>query len=213
LGLVSRDYDNLKGFDIDLPRDALIVITRLPGSGKRKLAFDTIFEGQRRYVESLSACGRRNGTRNCTLRAPFQATGSERRFGGDVQERQGPMSKKSVLLVEDEILLCWVVEDALSGCGYQVFTLTTGNEGLKALEGSRSFDALVTNIKLADGPDGWALARRAREIDPSIAVLYVSGDSIAGHDENGVEGSKMLAKPFDPDKLCQSLADLIGGRE
>ena len=122
------------------------------------------------------------------------------------------MSKKSVLLVEDEILLCWLVEDALSGCGYEVLTLTNGNEGLDALDGSRSFDALVTNIKLEGGPDGWALARRAREVDPSIAVLYVSGDSIAGHHENGVEGSKMLGKPFDPDKLCDSLADLIGSR-
>jgi len=122
------------------------------------------------------------------------------------------MSKNSVLLVEDEILLCWVVEDALRECGHEVLTLTSGNEGLEAIEGGRSFDALVTNIKLADGPDGWALARRARELDPSIAVLYVSGDSIARHEEDGVEGSKMLAKPFDPDKLCESLAALIGSR-
>jgi CheY-like chemotaxis protein len=93
-----------------------------------------------------------------------------------------------------------------------VLTRTTGNEGLEALERGRSFDALVTNIKLEGGPDGWALARRARELDPSIAVLYVSGDSIAGHSENGVEGSRMLSKPFDPDELCEALADLIASR-
>jgi excinuclease ABC subunit A len=50
---------NLKGFDLDLPRDKLIVITGLSGSGKSSLAFDTIYaEGQRRYVESLSAYAR-----------------------------------------------------------------------------------------------------------------------------------------------------------
>ena len=50
---------NLKGVDVDLPRDALIVITGLSGSGKSSLAFDTLFaEGQRRYVESLSAYAR-----------------------------------------------------------------------------------------------------------------------------------------------------------
>ncbi|MCL4165514.1 UNVERIFIED_CONTAM: hypothetical protein GTU68_031197, partial [Idotea baltica] len=50
---------NLKNIDIDLPRDKLIVITGLSGSGKSSLAFDTIFaEGQRRYVESLSAYAR-----------------------------------------------------------------------------------------------------------------------------------------------------------
>lgn len=50
---------NLKSVDIDLPRDKLIVITGLSGSGKSSLAFDTLFaEGQRRYVESLSAYAR-----------------------------------------------------------------------------------------------------------------------------------------------------------
>jgi excinuclease ABC subunit A len=50
---------NLKGIDLALPRDALIVITGLSGSGKSSLAFDTIYaEGQRRYVESLSAYAR-----------------------------------------------------------------------------------------------------------------------------------------------------------
>ena len=50
---------NLKNVDIDIPRDSLVVFTGLSGSGKSSLAFDTIFaEGQRRYVESLSAYAR-----------------------------------------------------------------------------------------------------------------------------------------------------------
>jgi len=54
----AREH-NLKGVDIDLPRDRLVVITGLSGSGKSSLAFDTIYaEGQRRYVESLSAYAR-----------------------------------------------------------------------------------------------------------------------------------------------------------
>ncbi|MEO1045587.1 MAG: excinuclease ABC subunit UvrA [Pseudomonadota bacterium] len=54
----AREH-NLQGVDIDLPRDKLIVITGLSGSGKSSLAFDTIYaEGQRRYVESLSAYAR-----------------------------------------------------------------------------------------------------------------------------------------------------------
>ncbi|HEY6870335.1 MAG TPA: excinuclease ABC subunit A, partial [Novosphingobium sp.] len=54
----AREH-NLKGFDVTLPRDSLIVITGLSGSGKSSLAFDTIYaEGQRRYVESLSAYAR-----------------------------------------------------------------------------------------------------------------------------------------------------------
>ena len=54
----AREH-NLKSVDVDIPRDKLVVITGLSGSGKSSLAFDTIYaEGQRRYVESLSAYAR-----------------------------------------------------------------------------------------------------------------------------------------------------------
>jgi excinuclease ABC subunit A len=50
---------NLKNYDLTIPRDKLVVITGLSGSGKSSLAFDTLYaEGQRRYVESLSAYAR-----------------------------------------------------------------------------------------------------------------------------------------------------------
>ncbi|HAT63234.1 MAG TPA: hypothetical protein DCS66_01360, partial [Flavobacteriaceae bacterium] len=50
---------NLKNIDIEIPRDELVVITGLSGSGKSSLAFDTIYaEGQRRYIETFSAYAR-----------------------------------------------------------------------------------------------------------------------------------------------------------
>ena len=50
---------NLKNISLDIPRDKLVVVTGLSGSGKSSLAFDTLYaEGQRRYVESLSAYAR-----------------------------------------------------------------------------------------------------------------------------------------------------------
>jgi two-component system OmpR family response regulator len=119
-------------------------------------------------------------------------------------------ASKAILLVEDEVLLCWVLDEALRESGYTVHTAATGNEGVAALESGRKFDFLVTNIRLADGPDGWALSRRAREINPAIEVLYVSGDSAALHGAEGVAGSTMLAKPFEPDCLHRTIAEMLG---
>lgn len=54
----AREH-NLQGIDVNIPKNKLVVITGLSGSGKSSLAFDTIYaEGQRRYVESLSAYAR-----------------------------------------------------------------------------------------------------------------------------------------------------------
>ena len=54
----AREH-NLKNVDVDIPKDKLVVMTGLSGSGKSSLAFDTLYaEGQRRYVESLSSYAR-----------------------------------------------------------------------------------------------------------------------------------------------------------
>mgnify|MGYP000866754157 CR=1 FL=1 len=54
----AREH-NLKNIDVEIPRDKFVVITGISGSGKSSLAFDTIYaEGQRRYIESLSAYAR-----------------------------------------------------------------------------------------------------------------------------------------------------------
>ena len=55
----GAEEHNLTGFDIDIPRNRLVVITGLSGSGKSSLAFDTVYqEGQRRFMESLSSYAR-----------------------------------------------------------------------------------------------------------------------------------------------------------
>ena len=59
ISIIGARVHNLKDIDLDIPRDALVVVTGLSGSGKSSLAFDTICaEGQRRYMDTLSAYAR-----------------------------------------------------------------------------------------------------------------------------------------------------------
>lgn len=115
----------------------------------------------------------------------------------------------SILLVEDEVVLCLALEAELVDAGYQVRIETTGDRGWAALEQGHHFHALVTNIRLSEGPDGWALARRARELYPTIAVIYVSGGSAADHPAEGVPESKMLSKPFKVELLLRAIAGAL----
>ena len=70
----AREH-NLKNVDLTLPRNKLIVMTGLSGSGKSSLAFDTIYaDGQRRYVESLSSYARMFLGRSLACRRPFPST-------------------------------------------------------------------------------------------------------------------------------------------
>jgi excinuclease ABC subunit A len=75
----AREH-NLKNVDLEIPRDALIVFTRLSGSGKSSLAFDTIHaEGQRRYVECLSAYARSSQMMQAGLSPSTDIAGHHRR--------------------------------------------------------------------------------------------------------------------------------------
>jgi excinuclease ABC subunit A len=85
---------NLKNIDVDIPRHKLVVITGLSGSGKSSLAFDTIYaEGQRRYVESLSAYARQFPSRwksrtSTSSAACRQRSRSNRRPPGRIPDRR-----------------------------------------------------------------------------------------------------------------------------
>ncbi len=119
-----------------------------------------------------------------------------------------------VPLVEDEPLLALDVETALVDAGYSVVIAPTGEEALAALASMQvPFTAIITDIRLGKGPDGWAVAKRARELIAGIPVVYMSGDSAADWTSMGVPTSVMLSKPMAMSQIIVALAHLINANQ
>lgn len=115
-----------------------------------------------------------------------------------------------VLLVEDEILIQHVVEDALSEGGFKVVLADSGETAMKLFDAQLTYRALVTDVNL--GPrqlSGWDVARHARELIPDLPVVYMTGDSAAEWTAHGVPNSVLLTKPFAPMQLLTAISQLL----
>lgn len=125
------------------------------------------------------------------------------------------MAAKPLLLVEDEMLIAHPLEEALAEAGFDVQLASNGAEALEALETKdANISALVTDVRLPiDGPDGFELAHRARELSPRIVVVYMSGDSADDWASKGVPKSIMLAKPFAIAQLITAVSQLLNDAE
>jgi two-component system cell cycle response regulator CpdR len=122
----------------------------------------------------------------------------------------GAAETSTILLVEDEDLLREMLEDALVEAGYRVLSAASGEAAAHLLVGTPLPRALVTDVNLGRARlDGWALARLAREHDPSCGILYVSGDSAHRWASNGVPRGVILPRPFAPGQLVKALSDLL----
>ena len=121
-----------------------------------------------------------------------------------------PLDRPSLLLVEDEVLVALPLEAALTDAGFCVVVALRGGQGMLELEDHpERFAGLITDIRLPD-IEGWAIAKRARELVPTMPVVYMSGDSAADWPALGVPNSIMLSKPFASAQLIAAVAMLFG---
>jgi CheY-like chemotaxis protein len=115
-----------------------------------------------------------------------------------------------LLLVEDDDAVRPIVEDALREGGFELEIADSGSEALAILESHKdTLHGLITDINLGDGPDGWEVAKRGRELIPTLPVVYMSGAS--GHEwpSKGVPHSTLIAKPFAPAQLITAISMLL----
>ncbi|MGB3336156.1 MAG: response regulator [Devosia sp.] len=118
------------------------------------------------------------------------------------------LDKPLVLLIEDEALLALALEAELIDAGYDVLLALDGRDASAHIEKDAvRFACVVTDIRLP-GLDGWAIAKRARELVPSLPLVYMSGDSAPDWSSLGVRGSIMLTKPFAIAQLTTAVAQV-----
>lgn len=102
------------------------------------------------------------------------------------------------------------MQTALEDGGYRVLHVESGDAAITAIDAQGDgLAGLITDIRLGAGPDGWDLARHARETAPLIPVVYMSGDSAHEHSARGVPDSVMLQKPFAPAQLLTAISTLL----
>lgn len=110
----------------------------------------------------------------------------------------------AVLLVEDELLVRELIQDALDERGLIVLSAGDGQAACRRLEQAEP-RVLVTDINLGPGPDGFDVAKRGRELRPDLKVVYITGhaEHLVGR---GVAGAEMVPKPFDLETLAARVA-------
>ena len=115
-----------------------------------------------------------------------------------------------IMVVEDDQVIQALVEESLTGAGFESAIAASGEEAVALLRGNRSYyRALVTDINLLGSMDGWEVAKQAREIDPILPVVYMTGAAADEWASRGVPNSILLAKPFAPAQLVTAVAQLL----
>lgn len=116
-----------------------------------------------------------------------------------------------VILVDDEPDLREASLEMLRFLAYAPAGAASAEEALRALDGDDPVDALVTDVRMPGGMDGYALARQARAIRPDIALVYMSGYPGWARKDELEPGGVFIDKPFSIEELSTALAEAFRG--
>ena len=115
------------------------------------------------------------------------------------------MTIPHILFVEDNrissLLNCLVLRDA----GFEVIEAFCAEEAVEVIDKHGPLSALVTDINLGPGGDGFHVARCARAAYPRLPVVYISAAAAARFAAEGVERSEFIDKPFHPARMMEAL--------
>ena len=145
------------------------------------------------------------------MRCDICSRSGQDRCGVRQHVRKGSSVTAAVLLlVEDEAVIQAMLDAELSDAGFAIVLAADGAGALAELEADAArFRAVITDIGLGSGPDGWDVGRRARELVATMPIVYMSGDSNLEWSAKGVPNSVMVAKPFATIQLLTAVSTLL----
>lgn len=114
-----------------------------------------------------------------------------------------------ILVVEDDVAIQELLEDALTEAGFKIRKSFSSEEAIKALdEPENQIRALITDIELKSKLTGWDVARHARHITPELPVIYATSSG-SDWQEMGVPNSILITKPFAPAQVVTAVSQLL----
>ncbi len=124
----------------------------------------------------------------------------------DLPSAAGPARSK-ILIVEDEFLIRLTLLEVLMDEGYDVLEAENGHDGLALIQDDPAITLLLTDIQMPGGMDGHAVAARAREVRPTLPVIFMTG----APDTADVRGTRTmyLAKPYSPADMCAAVRRML----
>ena len=118
------------------------------------------------------------------------------------------MHAHQILFVEDDFLLNFSSCEFIRDRGIRVIEASSALSAANVIDRLGYLSALVSDIDLGEGENGFDIARRARAAYPGLPVVFVSGTAVSRHAAEGVEGSIFISKPYHPRQIVEALRAL-----
>ena len=145
------------------------------------------------------------------LYLPLHSDKPEEKSQNDIRALERSSAGELVLVVDDEPAVRMLIADVLQELGYRAVEAVDGRSGLKQIERNLRFDLMVTDVGLPGGMNGRQLADAARELQPDLKVLFITGfaENAAVGGDALAPGMQMMTKPFTMEALTSRIRTML----
>lgn len=160
-------------------------------------------------VEITSEIGA--GTTICVYLPRYQGTIEDEKVSERAAPSPSPTGNRTVLVVNDEVMVRMLIVDVLEELGYTVIEAGDGASSLEILRSDTPIDLLISDVGLPGGMNGRQMADAARQVRPELGVLFVTGyaENALADSARTLPGMQVITKPFELDAFARRVRAMI----